>query len=275
MIEGYDDVDPGLVCQLAEVRRRVQTRRDPATGLVWEYVVWGEGPTVVFLHGMAGGYDIWFRQLLAIGETCRVVSVTYPPLRRLRPLADQLLDLIADVAEGPLVVVGSSLGGYLAQFLVASAPERICGAVFGNTFPPNDVLRDRSRWRIRLARVLPSRVLVAAYRRNVDRAIVPAAGGSELVRAYLHETGRITKGVFLARYECVVDQFEVSRSVDVPLLVIQARNDPLVPEPLRESMAEVYPGAEVVDLGDVGHFPYLNDADRYSRLVAEVVAAAG
>ncbi len=275
MTEGYDDVDPGLVRGLREVRGRARTWVDPATGERWEYVAWGEGPTVVFLHGMAGGYDIWFRQLGALGERHRVVAVTYPPVRRLRPLADQLVRLVGEVADGTMAVVGSSLGGYVAQYLVAEYPERVRGAVFGNTFPPNDLVRSRNRWRVRLARVLPARALAASFRRTVEGAIVPAAGGSELVRAYLLEEGRITKRDFLARYECVVDPFEVAASVDVPTLILEARNDPLVPEPLRRAMASTYPGSEVIDLGDVGHFPYLNDADRYTRLISEFVAATG
>jgi pimeloyl-ACP methyl ester carboxylesterase len=50
-------------------------------------------------------------------------------------------------------------------------------------------------------------------------------------------------------------------------MLIEAKNDPLVSAELRKLLIETYPGAEAVSLDDVGHFPYLNDAEKYNTLL--------
>jgi pimeloyl-ACP methyl ester carboxylesterase len=267
----YADVDPKLVDDLDRVRQGRQIHIDTDAGAAWEYVDLGDGPTTLFLHGMAGGYDIWFQQVLALGTHRRVLAVTYPPIPSLEPLAKQLMGLLDSIEVEKVSVVGSSLGGYIAQYLVANHPDRIERAVFANTFPPNEQLAREHSGRLRLAKVAPARVVMKQLSKSVDDAIVPAAGGSALVRAYLLEqaAGGMTKSQFLARFACVLDSFEAPDPDSKPLMLIEAKNDPLVSAELRRLLIEAYPGAETVSLDYVGHFPYLNEAERYNTLLEE------
>jgi pimeloyl-ACP methyl ester carboxylesterase len=171
-----------------------------------------------------------------------------------------------------VTVVGSSLGGYLAQYLVAHHPDRIERAVFANTFPPNERITQQNRVLGALLPFLPAWLVVRFLRRNVETSIYPAAGHSELVRAYLREQsyrGGMSKAQFVARYRCVVDPFTPPdvEALGIPSLLVEADNDPLVEEELREELKRTYPSAQVQTLHEVGHFPYLNEPTAYAGLL--------
>lgn len=270
----YANVEPEQVDDLNRIRELRQIHIDTDAGTAWDYVDLGNGPVTLFLHGMAGGYDIWFQQLLALSTHKRVLAVTYPPISSLAPLTSQLMRLLDSVGVERVSVVGSSLGGYVAQYLVANHPDRIERAVFANTFPPNEqIARDHSE-AFEAARAMSDADLMSRLRENADQTIVPAAGGSPLVRAYLRDqsNGRMSKDQFITRYACVLDSFEAPGSTAKPLMLIEATNDPLVSAELRRLLIETYPGTEMVSLDDVGHFPYLNDAENYNVLLEEFLA---
>ncbi|MFU8773841.1 MAG: alpha/beta fold hydrolase, partial [Anaerolineales bacterium] len=56
-------------------------------------------------------------------------------------------------------------------------------------------------------------------------------------------------------------------SLNIPVMIIESDNDPLLDETLRNKLKETYPTARVITLSDVGHFPYLNMASEYTRLL--------
>jgi pimeloyl-ACP methyl ester carboxylesterase len=168
-------------------------------------------------------------------------------------------------------IVGSSLGGYLAQYLVARHPQKIRRAVFANTFPPNDVIAGNTKLAGRLLPYVPSQFLMFGLRQNVEKRLYPASGNSEILRAFLLEqySGAMTKAQFLARYRCVVDPFEAPdpQALGMPVMILEADNDPLVDKALQGMLKSTYPTATVHTLQGAGHFPYLNAPDRYARLL--------
>ncbi len=102
-------------------------------------------------------------------------------------------------------------------------------------------------------------------------SIYPASGYDELTLAYLNETlERFTKADILVRYRCVVEPYKPPdlSSGEIPTLIIEASNDPLVEEGLRDALRAAYPLAEVVVVEN-GHFPYLSRPDFYSGKLRE------
>ncbi len=239
-------------------------------GARWEVLVVGEGSrAVVFLHGMTGAYDIWWQQVERFQGMVRVVSVTYPPVRGLRGLEKGLLSVLTRAGIGPAVLVGTSLGGYLAQFLATRHPSRWEGVVLGNTFPPNDRIAAKTRLLGAALRYLPEWLVLAQFRRSFHRTIYPTSGRDELTLAFLNELsdGRMGKAQLVARYACVIEKFEAG-PVGVPTLILESDNDPLVEPALREQLKATYPNAVVYTFRGAGHFPYLNRPEEYNRVLA-------
>ena len=79
----YDGTDRTLIDGLAAFRK-IPTRTVHSQGYDWTYQVLGNGPkTIIFLHGMTGGYDFWWQQMNLFSRQYRVISLTYPPVDNL------------------------------------------------------------------------------------------------------------------------------------------------------------------------------------------------
>lgn len=265
----YANVPERIRESLARFRNERALRKLRVDGHVWQYVSFGTGSeTLLFLHGMAGAYDIWWQQLEGLADRYRVLSPTYPAVSELKALRRGLLAILEAEGIERFGVIGSSLGGYLAQYLVSTDGERIDQAVFANTFPPNDLIKSEHAKTAMLGRVMPARVVMYGFRRNVDTAVVPAAGGSPLVRAYLFEQsyGRMSKAQFLARYLCVIDRFDPVKP-RMPHMLIESDNDPTLSSELREMLKHTYPDATTHTFHNTGHFTYLNAPGAYIQVL--------
>ena len=102
---------------------------------------------------------------------------------------------------------------------------------------------------------------------SMRESVYPASGNSELVLAFgLEQTyGRMSKAQVLGRYRCVVEPFDAPdmAALGIPIMIIEADNDPLVEKALREQLKKTYPTAQVVTLSN-GHFPYLSMPAEYT-----------
>ncbi len=146
-------------------------------------------------------------------------------------------------------------------------------AVFANTFPPNDIIAAENKTLGGLLPIIPEWAVMGVLESSAEDSLYPASGNSELVRAYVLEQafGRMSKAQFLARYHAVIDPFDPPDVValGIPTMIIEADNDPLVAEPLREMLQETYPGTAVQTLHAVGHFSYLNEPEMYTELLVD------
>ena len=80
--------------------------------------------------------------------------------------------------------------------------------------------------------------------------------------------GRMRKDQVAGRYRCVVEKFDPPVNASIPILIIQASNDPLVEPALRQQLRETYPGARVVTV-DNGHFSYVATPDFYNQTLKD------
>ena len=270
----YAKVDPTIVRSLRSFRQANPPRLLQIGPVTWEYIATGQGQeTILFLHGMTGAYDIWWQQIDALKGRYRIVSVTYPPVRSLEGLATGVLAILEKEGTKTANVIGTSLGGYFTQYLMARHPERVRRAVLANTFPPNDVIAEKSRTLGKILPYLPEPLVLSVFRRNFRQIIYPASGGDELTLAFLNELGygRMSKAQLVARYSCVIEKFSPPVPA-MPVMIIESDNDPLVEPVLREQLKVTYPDAIVHTFSGAGHFPYLNRAQEYTRLLLDFLS---
>lgn len=262
----------GLIAFRSLPRKSMQ-----AVGHDWTYLMLGNGQKkILFLHGMTGSYDFWWQQMIAFGSTYQVVSVTYPPIDNLSDLGKGIMAILDKEHIDKTVIVGSSLGGYLTQYLLATYPQRVEKAVLGNTFPQNDIYEQQNKTRVALATLLPEWVVMSSLRKNLEEKVIPASETNPLAEAMLLENGygRMSKAQFLARYYCVIDKFKPidNQRLTIQLLVLESDNDPLILPELRTKLKRLYPTAQVHTFHQKGHFPYLNDPTEYNAVLREFLA---
>jgi pimeloyl-ACP methyl ester carboxylesterase len=273
----YSGVPEAVAAALSNFRRRHPPKSFKDGRVTWHYHDAGAGENVIlFLHGMGGSGDIWFQQIEALQDRFRCITVTYPPLPNLDRLRFGISGILEQERISRVNLVGSSMGGYLAQFLTAHDPSLVRKAVFGNTFPPNSAISQKALMGARYLPWIPEWAIMAGVRWNTERELYPAAGNCELVKAYLYEQtcGFIRKPDFIARCACLCQSFVPPnlRKLNIPTLIIEADNDPLIDDDLRQMMRSTYPSAGVKTFHLAGHFPYLTRPEEYTGALAEFVS---
>jgi pimeloyl-ACP methyl ester carboxylesterase len=271
--ELYGKGDPAVARSLAAFRE-TPTKTLSDGGLEWHYLVRGEGPrNLLFLHGMGGAADIWWQQIGALQSDFRIISITMPTVHSLEEAAAGINHILEAEKVDRLSIVGTSMGGYIAQYFLSQFPERIEKAVFGNTFPPNEIYREQNGGLRKLVPWLPEWLVMSQFRSNISKTVSPASGYSKLVEAYLLEqySGLMSKQQFIGRFDIVLDSFAINRAPDrraVPKLIIESDNDPLVYPELRSRLKQAYPEAQVFTFSGKGHFPYLNEPGDYTETLS-------
>ena len=263
LYKGNDDIADKL-----ERFRKYPLKSIKKDGRTWQYIDTGNGgETILFLHGMGGAYDIWFQQIEALKKDFRIISVTYSAVNSLEEMAAGITGILDAEGIDKVHVVGSSLGGYIAQFLLKNHGDRLEKIVLSNTFPPNTLFRRQNEGLGRIISWLPEWLLMRTFRENLKAKVVPASGDNPLVEAYLLEQdyGLMSKKQFIGRFHCVMQYFEPLSSGNHPVLIIESDNDPLVPKVLHDSLKMLYPHAQVHTFPDQGHFPYLSAPDEYTQ----------
>ena len=135
--------------------------RDPALGpprelgLAQGRLRWfgaGEGPPIVFVHGMLVNANLWRKVVARLSPEFRCVALELPLGSHTLPIPEAadltppgLADLIAEAAEAlaldEVTLVGNDTGGALCQMVVTRRPERIGRLVltscdYRDNFPP-------------------------------------------------------------------------------------------------------------------------------------------
>ena len=242
-------------------------------GIEWKYLTSGNSDkTLLFLHGMGGAYDIWWQQVVEFEKDYKVITYTLPEeIDNLDDAAKGISAILEKEKTDKFSAVGTSMGGYIAQYLLKTMPERLEKVVFGNTFPPNDEIIKENKIKSRIVPLLPEIVIDYLGVKQLKSKLLPAAGSNKkLLKSFLSSLPFSKKG-FIHRYYIVVDFFTINPSLDkykrIPKLIIESDNDPLVSPNLRRDLKSLYSDAEVYTFHNEGHFPYINAADEYNRVL--------
>ncbi|MBJ7603854.1 MAG: alpha/beta fold hydrolase [Candidatus Dormibacteraeota bacterium] len=121
----------------------------------------GDGPAVVFIHGVTMDLTMWDAQVAEFGDAWRCITLDIRGHGRSAQLEPgyesdaDLLEVLDDTAVGTCMLVGLSLGGYEAISFASRHPERcaalmlvdawIPGPELGGWAPPFKVARESGR----------------------------------------------------------------------------------------------------------------------------------
>ncbi|PWV58090.1 alpha/beta fold hydrolase [Nocardiopsis sp. L17-MgMaSL7] len=123
------------------LRTRLGTRHtvDTPIGRI-HYYERGQGPVLVFVHGVIANADLWNEVVPRLADSHRCVTLDLPlgshsepaaPGADLSPgsIAAVVAETLAQVAPQGCVLVGNDSGGVISQLVAVQAPERLNGLV--------------------------------------------------------------------------------------------------------------------------------------------------
>ena len=233
--------------------------------------------SLVFLHGIGGGHHAWDAQLPffaardfgahawdqpGYGESAAVEPYDW------EHISAALVRLIESLDDGSVVLVGHSMGGFVAQETYARHPQHVKGLALGFTSPAfggtgNAFARQFIEERLKPLDEGKTMAELAAELMPSMRGAGSEAGG--LARAE-----RIMGAIPCQTYRKAMallttfDRREQLRHIAVPTLLVGGSDDKVAPAPVMERMAAKIPGADFVVLEGCGHLGPMDQPDRFN-----------
>ena len=254
------------------------------------YDVVGDGPPVVFLHGISNHRWAWAPQIATVarlghravlvdlaghGQSDPVVETTTTG-----QLANDVVSLLDELGEAQAVVCGLSLGGMVALQLLVDHPDRARAALVASTGPMltfpgaaeiigswNELWRSENGPVRRLDNTWPLL--------TTERFRDSAAG-----RAFYDSWRRTLSGVSgesLAAVATGLLQFDVTAelpSAHTPVVVVAGEFDRLAPPDMVRSVADLIPGSRLEVVADSGHLVNLERPDVFNTILSDLLATS-
>ncbi len=240
-------------------------------GQQWRYLTGGQGPRLaLLLHGSESDAESLFGAISLLERSYRIIAPTYPEeIESIDAACDGLAAFIE--SEGaPALVVGYSLGGYLAQALAARRPEMVARLALCNTGGPARSALRMVQAQYAAFSAVPGPLLPVALRAGVALPLwreAPDVCGADLIfwRVYLAEmTARLSKRAVLAHGRITADFLRgglrppTSLATDPGrVLILNAAADHTIEAEERDLLRILYPAAVSKSLLARGHLSFV------------------
>jgi 3-oxoadipate enol-lactonase len=212
--------------------------------------------TVVLLHAFPLDERMWKPQVAALGGH----EVVTPNLYDLGGSSiEGWAERILDEVEGDLVIVGASMGGYVALAMARRAPERILGLLLAGARATADP-PDRRAVRDEMIRVAQEEG-IEGWNREFSPPGPPDRPTDELVR-----------GIEALRDR--PDATDVVASFSGPLVVVVGDQDDILPVDEARQIAESAPKGRFEVVSGAGHLVSVEAPDRFNQILIELLRSA-
>jgi len=243
----------------------------------WEST--GEGPPLLLIQGL--GYGRWGWEPIVPGLAARHQVVCFDnrgigesdkpagPYTAAQ-MAGDALQVLDEAGIGRAHVLGASLGGMIAQELVAAVPERVEKLVLCCTTPGGPTAVPMPEVTMRLFAEAPSLAPEVAMRRFIENAL-GAEPREELVDELLAR--RVANPPDPAGWQAQAAAgmgFQgVEAEIAAPTLILGGTADNVVDYRNAEVLAARIPGARVELFEDAGHLFFWEEPDESVRIITE------
>lgn len=253
----------------------------------------GSGPLILMLHGIGGGKEAFAPQIASFAQAgYRAVawdmpgygdSATVAPYT-FASLAAQCAGLIeALVPGGSVILLGHSMGGMVAQTLVAQRPELVSHLILWGTSAAFGRKPDGSvspAWQAdfiaqRTAPLDAGQSMADIAAVLLARMVGPRAHAHSIAQAQACMAA-ISPSTYRRALAALVtfDQTANLPAIAVPTLLIAGERDPNASPSAMQAMARAIPGSEYAVLPGIGHLQNLEAPGEFNALVLDFLAAA-
>jgi pimeloyl-ACP methyl ester carboxylesterase len=259
----------------------------------------GAGPVVVLVHGITSTSATWANVIPYLAEHCTVIA---PDLlghgESAKPRGDYSLgayasgirDLLVALGHDRATFVGHSLGGGVAMQLAYQFPERCERLVLvdsgGLGREVNGLLRLASLPGSELVLPLLANGRVLGAGRGIGRLLDRVGlrlrtDVGEVLRGHASLSDGEARAAFIHTLRTIVDpggqRVDASDRLylaqGVPFLIVWGERDPIIPVAHGQAAHELVPGSRLEIFRGAGHFPHLDDPQRFVRLLVEFIGS--
>jgi 3-oxoadipate enol-lactonase len=248
-------------------------------------VLGGSGPTVLMLHGIGGGHLAFAPQVEALASAgYRAVAWDMPGYGHSAPiepytfkgLAHSCIALIESLKCGEVVLLGHSMGGMVAQEVVARRPELVAKLVLCGTSPSFG--KPDGDWQREFIAERTAPLDAGRSMAELAEVLVPQMVGPgslpEGVRLATHCMGLVPPATYRRALECLVtfDRRANLPQIQVPTLLVAGQYDRNAPPAMMKKMADAIPGSTYLEMKGVGHLQNLEAPDDFDGVLLDFLA---
>jgi pimeloyl-ACP methyl ester carboxylesterase len=257
----------------------------------------GEGPAIVFVHGLSGSWPNWLEQLPVFARDHRVIAMDLPgfghsPMPRekitISAYARILDELLESLGVSAAALVGNSMGGFVSTELAIAFPQRVerlvlVSAAGISTYRHPGVERAIPY----LRRLAPMVALYTGWTaaqsdwvtrrpglRNLTLGLVtrhpgrlPAALAAEQLRG-------AGKPGFMQALQANIDYPIEERVPEIacPTLIVWGAEDKVIPVADADVFERLIPNSRKVIFEDTGHVAMLERPASFNELLSEFIS---
>lgn len=234
-----------------------------------------DAPPLLYLHGTFLG-NLWLGAYQALADRFHLYVPDIPGFGLserpdwMRDMSDYVLywrDLLDALELRQPLVVGHSLGGWMAAELAVWYPERVGKLVLVNAAG----IRVKGTPIGDLFAMNPQETLLACFDDLAAAApLMPAEINNDYILDQYRQRTTLAALAWNPHYDPKLER-RLAR-ITCPTLVLWGANDRLIPPVYGETLARLIPDAQLVQLAGTGHMPMFERADEWC---AAIVAFAG
>ena len=255
----------------------------------------GEGPPIVFIHGLSGTWQNWLENLPYFAQKRRCIAMDLPgfgysdmPVEKISVsrYARQVDALCEQLDLGACIVVGNSMGGFVTAEVAIQYPQRVeraclvaaAGISITNLRRRPVLTGARIFGALGAASAAQNRHIVARPRLRwfftnfVFRH--PSRIAADLMYEQVRGTGK--KGFYDAMDALTSYDFrDRLPEIKAPTLIIWGEHDMLVPVKDAHEFERLIPQSRTVILDDTGHVPMLERPAKFNELLEQLIEGRG
>jgi pimeloyl-ACP methyl ester carboxylesterase len=251
----------------------------------------GEGPPVVFVHGLSGNWQNWIENIPRVARERRVLALDLPGFGQSEKPADKVsmsaygrtVEAFADaLGLGEVVLVGNSMGGFVSAETAIQFPGRVERLVLVSAvgITMSTLRREPVMAWGRVAMIAGARSAaekrMAIVRPRLRHAVYstimrhPTRIAPEMLWELSEGAGR---SIFRHALEAMLDYDFRDRlgEIRAPTLIVWGEEDMLVPVKDADEFERQIPNARKVVLEDTGHVAMLERPPTFNKLLLEFV----
>lgn len=237
----------------------------------------GAGEPLILLHGLGMSSALWKNQAPVFSRHFHTVAVDLRGFgQSSRPdgpgdyaidiLAEDIAVLIERLELGRCHVLGTSMGGFIAQALALARPDLCRSLVLCHTAPRMSIPPDILARRVEALSNMP----LEEYAGIVVEQACSGSASRELRTWIAGLIARNDKRAYTRVMTEGLRDFDAGAGlggIGLPTLVITGEHDRVLPREGGEEIARLIPGASLVEIEGVGHLGYAERPAEFNEAV--------
>lgn len=245
----------------------------------------GAGPTVLMLHGIGGGHLAFAPQVETLASSgYRAVAWDMPGYGHSAPiepytfkgLAQSCINLIERLQCGDVTLVGHSMGGMVAQEVMARRPELVNRLVLCGTSPSFG--KPHGAWQREFIAQRTAPLDAGKSMAELAEVLVPQMVGPgslpEGVRLATLCMSQVPASTYRRALEALVtfDRRANLTQIRLPTLLVAGEHDRNAPPSVMKKMAQAIPNSTYLEMRGIGHLQNLEAPDDFDGLLLNFLA---